>query len=52
MTWKAGVSQSSGKPYSGWFCSGPRGSQCPPEWPNKGGNARPAAQSYDDAPPF
>ncbi|MFG3343343.1 hypothetical protein [Glycomyces sp. NPDC048151] len=53
MTWKAGISNSSGKPYSGWFCSGPRGSQCPPQWPDKGAGTRQAApaQSYD-APPF
>lgn len=53
MTWKSGISSNSGKPYSGWFCPGPRGSQCPPEWPDKGGNQRRAqSASYEDAPPF
>ncbi|MEU6246462.1 hypothetical protein [Glycomyces sp. NPDC047010] len=55
MTWKAGVSANSGKPYSGWFCPGPRGSQCAPQWPDKGVGAQrqsAPAPAYGDAPPF
>ena len=31
-THKEGVSKASGKPYSAYFCNGPRGQQCDPIW--------------------
>lgn len=32
MTYREGVGKNSGKPYKGWFCAGPRGSQCETQW--------------------
>jgi hypothetical protein len=34
MSFKSGISQSTEKPYSGWFCTAEK-SKCDPQWPNK-----------------